>query len=154
MTLAGLCLSAMHSECQTAAFLPEPVQKCFATVDILTVFSVSKGTHPTWLRGNFHGDKEKGYAVLLVEKRTGNRVVVICRAGAKAPDLIGPGYKLPESADFLQQFKSWRVDPGPTGLDQIEFSNPNWCGAHTVWILSSGPSHNEYQLNAEELDCE
>jgi hypothetical protein len=149
--------AVVNAEGRTGSLLPEPVQRCFAAVDLLSVYSVSKGVHPTWVKGNFHGEGNNDFAVLLVENRTQKRIVAICRAGSRAPDLIGSGVRLPESERFLQGFKHWRValaQERSSKTDALEFWSEDWCGSGHIWISYSGTGQYEYELEDEDIDCE
>ena len=93
--------------------VPLAVQRCVngeKTKDI----ELSNRFNPFFLRGDFDGDHNMDYAVLVTQRTTGKQGIVICLMGHNSPIVIGAGrmfvFEGGKQFDDLKSFDAWKVD--------------------------------------------
>ena len=99
--------------------LPDPAQKCMEASHIFDRFSLSDRVNPFYLRGDFDGDGQQDYAVLVTDQKSKKSAMVICLSSHKSADVLGKsgrmirvgtksdGYDL-EDFDWMD---AWQVHP-------------------------------------------
>ncbi len=109
--------------------LPDPVQKRFESAHLLDSYDISDRVNPFYLRGDFDGDGEPDYAVLVTNKKSKKSAVAFTLTSKTTVDVIGgEGVKL-------------RVGSKDDGYDLQDF---DWMDAWQV--------HRRVQLPANELN--
>jgi hypothetical protein len=88
-----------------AAEAPSAIQACAAKAGV--GYKASQKVSPSYLQADFDGDGKPDYAVLV--ERGGAQRVVVCRAGAGQPVILGAGIAFNDMKNL--DFTSWRVHP-------------------------------------------
>lgn len=116
--------------------VPGPVANCLTP--LAGQFKIDGRINPFYLRGDFDGDGRTDYAVLITNSK-GERGVAICRAAARAPEIVGAGFVLNRSADF--DFDAWMVFlKGPVEKGVGEGPPPRLLGEAISIIWSESAS--------------
>lgn len=75
---------------------------------------LSDRMNPFFLRGDFNGDGNLDFAVLVSQRTTGKQGIAVCLAGERAPIVIGAGrafaFEGGKQFDDLKSFDSWKID--------------------------------------------
>jgi hypothetical protein len=103
------------------------VRACLIAGNVLQKYSVGvKGVSPTWVRGDFDGDRLKDYAVILSDKAKGPRklaAIAFCRGASSTSEIFGPQNiaDVDKRDDpFSFSIGEWRVARDETGTkDEI-----------------------------------
>jgi hypothetical protein len=118
-------------------------------------YEISDRINPYYLRGDFDGDGRADYAVLVTERGTGKRGMVVLLSSQPKPRVLGAGTPVPygsEKWDDLN-FDSWRVygrgridagtgfeaPPGKVDLILVQKTESasgffRWSGTQFTWV--------------------
>jgi hypothetical protein len=119
LLMATCCFAQLKYDRAIEWSLPDTVQKRFATAHFLDTYDLSDRINPFYLRGDFDGDGQPDYAVLVTNKNSKKSEIAICLSTRKVIDVLGvdgtklrvgtkeDGYDL---ADF-DWMDAWQVQP-------------------------------------------
>lgn len=147
--LGSVLLTGFYADVES---LPEAIS---SRIEQLDKYTISDRINPFYLRGDFDADGRPDYAILIKERSTNKKGVVVFLSSQAKPQILGAGrpvqYGATKSDDL--NFDSWRVygrsqtdvgtgfDP-PPGKDELILVQKNesasgffrWSATHFIWI--------------------
>lgn len=91
------------------ASLPPYAREIFDKSAEAKFFEISTHINPYYLQGDFNGDGQLDIAILIVERRTGKKGVVIIHGGSRRLHLFGAGRDWGNGSDDFPGLNAWYV---------------------------------------------
>lgn len=113
-------VAAAELESIALASLPPNVREAFDKSPEAKLYAISTSINPYYLHGDFNGDGQFDTAILVVERRTGKKGVVIIHGGSRRLHLFGAGRDWGNGSDDFPGLSAWyvyrrgQVDQGAT----------------------------------------
>lgn len=97
---------------------------------------------PPSLRGDFDGDHQEDWAVLVKDEASGKLGVVILHGGKRRPAVFGAGHDFGNGGDNFDWIDLWSVTKGSAGkadslhVEKSESASANirWTGKRYRWV--------------------
>jgi hypothetical protein len=145
---------AVGCDLETQSGLPEWFRTWFEAKGPQARYEVSCYLNPFYLRGNFDARGQLDLAVLVVERSTGKRGVLVVHRPGLASYLLGAGTEIGSGGDDFNWLDVWHVDAAPrleTGRPKAGFVGEvlnliksesasgwvGWNGREYVWVQGS-----------------
>ncbi|MBZ5606977.1 MAG: hypothetical protein LAP38_01860 [Acidobacteriia bacterium] len=116
MRFVSACLMVGFLPSAAAAAVPGEVSTCLKAAG--PSYTLNNKIDPSYLKGDFDGDGQPDYAVVV--SRGKQQGIAVCRTGAAAPILLGAGAAFNDMPNL--DFTAWSLHPKsrrvPRGLGQ------------------------------------
>jgi len=112
-------LWASHTAPQTKVDewnVPDAVVSCMETRKLSVQYELDARMNPFYLRGDFDGDRKSDYAILIRQKGSGKKGILICHTLAPRVAVLGAGSRFVWD-DNLDWMNAWQVY-GKRGVEQ------------------------------------
>ncbi|HZM88646.1 MAG TPA: hypothetical protein VFF31_19130 [Blastocatellia bacterium] len=99
--------------------IPEAVITVFKTAGLDRHYELSSHLKPSYLKGDFDGDRKPDIAVLVKEKSAGRIGIAVFHSSTSNVLFIGAGTKLGNGGDNFDWMDIWKVVPKRTAAKQV-----------------------------------
>lgn len=91
--------------------IPESVNKAFKATALDRRYEFSSHLKPSYLTGDFDGDRKPDIAILVKQKSSGKIGIAVCHSSTKTVFFIGAGTSVGNGGDNFDWMDIWNVTP-------------------------------------------
>jgi hypothetical protein len=102
-----------------SAAIPESVARLFKTTGLDRQYDFSSHLKPSYLIGDFDGDRKPDFAILVRQKTSGKVGIAVCHSSTNKVLFIGAGTELGNGGDNFDWMDIWKVVPRATAAKKV-----------------------------------
>ena len=112
-------VAGRQSNASKSDAIPESVITVFKTAGLDRHYELSSHLKPSYLKGDFDGDRKPDIAVLVKEKSAGKIGIAVFHSSTSNVLFIGAGTKLGNGGDNFDWMDMWKAVLKPTAAKQL-----------------------------------
>ncbi len=89
--------------------IPPRLTNAFEQSGLSARYSFSKQVNPSYVQGDFNGDGNLDYAVIVTQKDSGKMGIAVLHAGFATAQVLGAGHRVGNGGDDFSWLDAWYV---------------------------------------------